>query len=250
MIWIIAGTSEGREIIDRISDLDSFIATVATEEGREFISSDNIIVGRMDYEDMKGFVSENNISSIVDLSHPYAKEVSDNAKRLGEEENIKYIRYIRKKTKKNPSAIYLKDFEEAYKYLSDINGTVFFTTGSKNIRQFESVRRKNRFIYRILPALESIKECNLNNISIKNIVAILGPFSKEYNKVMFSEYKADYVIMKDSGVKVGTLEKIKACEELNICPIIIGREDEEGTNSLDKIEEIIRKIHKNGECKE
>ena len=101
-------------------------------------------------------------------------------------------------------------------------------------------RHYNRFIYRILPALESIKIANKHHVSIKNIVAILGPFSKDYNKLMFSEYKSDYVVMKDSGVKGGTLEKIKACEELNIYPLIISREKEEGINNLDEVEKIIR----------
>lgn len=241
MIWIIAGTSEAREIINRIKDLDSYIATIATDGGKEFISSDKVVVGRMDYEEMKDFSIKNNISMIVDLTHPYAVIVSDNAKKLAKNLKIKYIRYIREKTSKTTKGIYLKSYEEAYEYLSKIKGIVFFTTGSKNIEKFEEVKGDNRFIYRILPALESIKKCNTSGVLMKDIVAILGPFSMEYNKIIFNEYKANYVVMKDSGVKGGTVEKIKACEELNISPIIIGREEEEGVNSLDKIEEIIRK---------
>lgn len=240
MIWIIAGTSEARDIIDRIKDLDSYVVTVATEGGKEFISSENIVVGRMDYSEMKSFVRKNEISLIVDLSHPYAKIVSNNAKKLGEDENIKYIRYIREKTIENSNSIYLKSFEEAYAYISHINGTVFFTTGSKNIGEFEKVRGENRFIYRVLPALESIKQCSDHKVPMKNIIAILGPLSIEYNKIMFCEYKADYVIMKDSGAKAGTIEKIKACQELGIPSIVIGREDEVGINNLDEIEEVIR----------
>lgn len=230
-------------MIDRIKDLDSYIATVATRQGKEFLSSENVMVGRMNYDEMKTFVRKYKISLIVDLSHPYADVVSKNAKRLGKEENIKYIRYIREKTKKSLyfQGVYLKNYEEAYEYLANIKGSVFFTTGSKNIGEFEKVRGENRFIYRILPTLESIRECNTYDVSIKNIVAMLGPFSTEYNKMMFYEYKVDYVIMKDSGSKVGTLEKMKACEELKISPIIIGREDEEGINNLDQVEKIIRK---------
>ena len=243
MIWIIAGTSEAREIINRIKDLNSYIATVATEEGKKIISStsDKVMVGRMDYGQMKNFVETKKISLIVDLSHPYADIVSKNAKELSDKENIKYIRYIREKTKVSSKAIYLKGYKKAYEYLSKVKGTVFFTTGSKNISDFEKIKGDNRFIYRVLPALSSIKTCNDENISLKNILATLGPFSMEYNKMMFSEYKADYVIMKDSGKKVGTLEKIKACEELNISPIVIEREDEEGIKNLDEIEAIIRK---------
>lgn len=240
MIWIIGGTSEGREIADRIKDLDNYIITAATDESREFIQDGNIRVGRMSYDEMWQFSLENNISLIVDLTHPFAKIVSDNAKKLADQLGIKYVRYSRERVKKRLSSIFLNSYEEAYEYLKDVKGTVFLTTGSKNIADFEKVRGDNRFIYRILPATESMDICKKNNILMKDIVAVLGPFSVKYNMAMFEEYGADYVIMKDSGDKGGTLEKIKACESLNIPAIIIGREEEQGLNDLDQVEKIIR----------
>ena len=247
MIWIIAGTSEGRETIERIKDLDNFIATIATDGGKEFINTDKLIVGRMSYEEMMKFSKERNIRMIVDLTHPYAKIVSQNAKLLAEELSIKYVRYTRDKVDNISNAISLKSYEEAYEYISNISGTVFFTTGSKNAVDFEKIKGDNRFIYRVLPALDSIKECVKHNISMKDTVAVLGPFSTEYNKIMFKEYKADYCIMKDSGEKGGTIEKIKACEELGIKAIVIGREAEKGINDLDMIEKIIREEANKGE---
>lgn len=239
MIWIIGGTSEARELVDRIKDLDNFIVTVATESGREFLNTDNIVVGRMSYEEMGEFIDKNNIDGIVDLTHPYAKIVSDNGRKIAKEKGIDYMRYAREKSNCQNGVI-LNSYEEAYEYLRDIEGKVFFTTGSKNIGDFEKVRGDNRFIYRILPALESIRECIKYNVHLRDIVAVLGPFSLEYNKVMFREYDVDYVIMKDSGITGGTVEKIKACEELGIVPIIIDRDDERGIDSLEELEHIIR----------
>lgn len=240
MIWIIAGTSEAREIINRTSDLESFIATIATDEGRDFISSDKVVVGRMNYDEMKDFSIKNNISLIVDLTHPYAKIVSSNAKDLAKKLNIKYIRYIREKTEETSSSVILASYEDTYNFLENIKGTVFFTTGSKNIGDFEKVRGNNRFIYRILPVIDSIEKCNSYSVDMRDIVAVLGPFSIDYNRIMFKEYKADFVVMKDSGTRGGTIEKIKACEELGIIAIIIGRENEKGINNLNEIEAIIR----------
>ena len=57
---------------------------------------------------------------------------------------------------------------------------------------------------------------------------------------MFKEYGANYVIMKDSGSTGGTMEKLKACKELGITPIIIDREEEQGINTLEELENIIR----------
>lgn len=240
MIWIIGGTSEARELIDKIIDLDDYIVTIATDDGKEFLKGTKFHVGRMDYNNMLDFITQNNVNMIVDLSHPYAKKVTQNAKKAANEKGIKYIRYIRKKALSTPKGIYLNSFEEAYDYIANIKGDVFFTTGSKNIGDFEKIRSKNRFIYRVLPTIESIKICKEHGVNMKDIVAILGPFSIEYNKAMFKEYNVDYVVMKDSGKEGGTLNKIKACEELDIKPIIIGRYEEEGYHNLDFIEKIIR----------
>lgn len=239
MIWIIGGTSEARKLVSKIDDLNNFIVTVATDSGKEFIKSDKLKTGRMSYEEMGNFIDSNNIEVIIDLTHPYAKIVSANAKKIAEEKEIDYIRYVREKSNYT-SGVILDSYEEAYEYLKNIKGTVFFTTGSKNIKDFEKVRGDNRFIYRILPALESINECIKYDIHIRDIVAAVGPFSLDYNKAMFKEYNSNYVIMKDSGATGGTLERIKACEELGIVPIIINREEENGISNLEELEDIIR----------
>ena len=70
MIWIIGGTSEGRIIVESIQDLDNFLVTIATEGGREFFPINNLVVGRMTYDEMVNFGKENKITMIVDLTHP------------------------------------------------------------------------------------------------------------------------------------------------------------------------------------
>ena len=240
MIWIIGGTSEAREIVADMGDLGDYIVTVATDEGKEFINTEKLLVGGMDYGAMEKFCMENKISLILDLTHPYAEIVSKNAEDVSGNLNIKYIRYTRPKTKINTNIINFRSYEETYAYLSTVSGTVFFTTGSKNIGDFEKVKGDNRFVYRVLPSVESLKVCKNHNISMKDIVAVLGPFSKEYNKAIFKEYDSKYCVMKDSGQKGGTPEKLQACEELGIIPIVIGRKFDNETEDLKLIEEIIR----------
>lgn len=243
MIWIIGGTSEGREIVSRIKDMDNFIITVATDEGRQFLDVKNLVVARLTYEEMASFIDENKIRLIVDLTHPFATIVSSNARKVAREKNIDYVRYVRPRLEdRHKDLICLDSYEEAYDYLRGIRGTVFFTTGSKNIGDFEKVRGSNRFIYRILPAMGSIELADQAGVSIRDLVAVLGPFSQEYNRIMFKEYGVDYCVTKDSGKKGGLEEKIEAASSLGIKTILIGREKEEGYSSLDEIEKIIRSI--------
>ncbi len=243
MIWIIGGTSEGREMVSRLGNLENFIVTVATDEGKEFLGVKNLHVGRLTYEEMGEFIDDNKIKLIVDLTHPFAVVVSSNAKNIAKEKGIDYARYVRPRLEDiDEDIVILDSYEEAYKYLENIVGTVFFTTGSKNIKDFEKVRGENRFIYRILPATESIELAKLSNIAMKDIIAVLGPFSHNYNLVMFKEYNVDYCVTKDSGKKGGLEEKLSAAKEAGIKTILIGREKENGYDNLDDIEKIIRSI--------
>ncbi len=239
MIWIIGGTSEARILVERLKDKDNFIVTVATVTGEEFIETENLEVGRMTLSQMNNFIKKYKIRVVIDLSHPYAKIVSQNAKKSAKENNIDYIRYMREKTKYN-DIIEVDSYKEAYSFLSNIKGTVFFTTGSKNIGDFEKIKGENRFIYRILPALESIEICKKNKVKLKDIIGFLGPFTLEMNRLMFKESGADYVLMKDSGNPGGTREKILACKSLAITAIIISREKEKGIGSLEVLEKRIR----------
>lgn len=239
MIWIIGGTCEAVELAEKIKGKHKYIITAATESEKEFIDNESLVVCRMDEKAMEDFIKRNSIKLVVDVSHPYAFDVTKNAKEASYKCNIEYIRYVRRKTADTKGFICLDSVQDCLKFLKTVNGCVFFTTGSKNIREFESVRGKNRFIYRVLPSTESIKQCLDNNVKMKDIIASLGPYSEDFNAAMFKEYGAKYVVMKDSGVQGGTDEKIRACRILNIKAVIIGRRDEDGISDID---DIIKKI--------
>lgn len=238
MIWIIGGTTETHELVARLKGKREYIITVATESGKEVLGDERVVVSRLSKEDMIKFIMDNNITTLIDMSHPYAVEVSKNAKEAAKNCGIEYIRYLRESAELE-GAIVFSNMEECMDFLKGIKGNVFFTTGSKNIKDFEKVRGENRFIYRVLPSLEGIEECVKNGLKLQDIVAILGPVSCELNEGMFKEYKSEYVVMKDSGIKGGTREKILACRKLGITPLVIGRVEEKGFDSIDKLVEMI-----------
>lgn len=235
MIWIIGGTTEARSLINKLNDKRSFIVSVATYSGAEMLECENVVVNRMNQYDMVEFIKEKDIDIVVDMTHPYAVEVTQNAKAACLQTDIKYIRFKRRESVLK-DCIYIDSIEKCVEFLIDIKGCVFFTTGTKNIKDFEKARGKNRFVYRILPSIFSVQECIDNNIKMEDIVAILGPVSEELNYQMFKDYKADYVVMKDSGKEGGTLEKIQACVRLGIPALVIGRQSmEEGLENIDDI---------------
>jgi precorrin-6A/cobalt-precorrin-6A reductase len=240
LIWIIGGTSEARSLIGSLTGKRDFIVSVATYSGAEMLEYENVIVSRMDQQTMVQFIKDQGIDTVVDMSHPYATEVTQNAKSACNEAGVEYIRYSRKASEAG-DCIYLDSINKCAAFLLNIKGCVFFTTGIKNIKDFEKVRGENRFVYRVLPSIFSIQECVDNNIKMEDIVAILGPVSEELNFQMFQDFKADYVIMKDSGKEGGTIEKIQACIRLGITPVVIGRQTtEDGLESINELLQVLR----------
>ena len=241
MIWIIGGTTESSILISRIKGLLKYVISVATYSGREVIDDEeheNVVVSRMNYEEMLEFIRVQNIETVIDMSHPYAVEVSENARLACENKKIKYLRFVRKKTEfKN--VVCVNSLGQCIEFLKVIQGCVLFTTGIKNIKDFEAIKDKRRFIYRVLPTIFSMQECASNNIKMKDIIGMLGPFSEELNVSVFKEYAADYVVMKDSGEVGGTPQKIDACFKCGITPVVIGRSFENGIDDMDKLLEMI-----------
>lgn len=238
MIWIIGGTSETAELIDAL-ERDDYVVTVTTYAGLERLSGYNVIESRMDLDEMKLFISRNAIDTVVDMSHPFAYETSENGKQASRSAGVRYIRYRRESADRSAGK-WFGSLEELKSYLSGVSGTVFFTTGIKDIPEFESLKGENRFIYRVLPTTFSIERCAECGVKIENIIAGLGPYTVEFNEAMFQNYGVDFVVMKDSGDRGGTAEKIEACRALNIEPLILGRRDAE--NGTDKISEILEMI--------
>ena len=80
-IWIIGGTGDSAKLTSAITAVTSdFVVTVTTPEARQLYDAGcKVIVGTMDEDSMVQFCHRYRISAIVDASHPFAVNVSQNA---------------------------------------------------------------------------------------------------------------------------------------------------------------------------
>lgn len=239
MIWIIGGTNESSEISRVFPYHKEITYTVATSESQEFLSSDNIFIGKKDTGEMVSFAQKYEIEAIFDLSHPFADIVTQNAKITANEVGIPYFRYVREENNRYDQCVYVSSYEDAYEYISKLKGVFLFTTGSKNVAEFQKVRGNNRFIFRVLPSVNSLKDLKDANVEMKDSLGMLGPFSLEMNRLLLREYKVDYLVTKESGKSSGVDQKIQACILEGVTPIVISRKSENGISSFEKLIESI-----------
>lgn len=235
-VAVFAGTTEGREICEFLTSKGiCFTAFTATEMGGELISAKaNIHVGRLGQDEM--ICELNTFDLIIDATHPYATEVTENIKHACNILGKKYIRLLRDESTVS-GAVYADSIDEATEFLKNTDGKIFVSTGSKEAEKYTVLDNfEERIVIRILDALEPINKCR--SLGYKNIIIGKGPFSIERN---LSDFKGcNWLVTKSSGTAGGFDEKIHAAKKLNINILVIKRPKEDGY-SMEQVKNMINK---------
>ena len=226
-VIVFAGTTEGYEISCFLSENQlPVLACVATEYGSKSLQENSCLhvqAGRLDEQQMRNLFFREKPELVLDATHPYAAEVTQNIRKACEETGVSYTRILRTGSEQQ-NAVYVRDAKEAAEYLKGTEGNVLLTTGSKELAVFTSVSDYNKRLFaRVLSLPSVIESCQALGFEGRNLIAMQGPFSKELNQAMLEQYQCKYLVTKDSGKAGGFLEKIQAAEALGVTAVIIGR---------------------------
>ncbi|MBC8585078.1 precorrin-6A reductase [Youxingia wuxianensis] len=241
---VFAGTSEGRKIIEYLLRCNACVhACVATEYGKELLDTqENLIIyaKRMDFDQMVQLIQSQRFDLVIDATHPYAKEVTENSKAACEKCKVRYLR-VSRPVKKIEGCIFVETIQKAAEYLSDTQGPILLTTGSKQLKAFTVIKDFSTRIYpRILPVPENIQYALELGYQGKNLICMQGPFSQEMNLAMLRQIHAAYLVTKESGDAGGFLEKITAAKTAGAVPIVVGRPAPQEGYTYEEILELLR----------
>ena len=125
-------------IRDRLLSEQSVRVTVcvATEYGQEVMEESQWIevrVGRMNQEEMEALIHAKDWLAVIDATHPYAKEVTENIKNACEHQGREVLRLLRNSNERTDQIHYVDSTEEAASYLNETAGNIFLNTGSKDL---------------------------------------------------------------------------------------------------------------------
>lgn len=255
MILVLSGTKDGNEIISLLKkEGHNVIASAVTKYGGSLAREagpDEVIVGALDQQDMIDLLEKNDITDVVDATHPFATQASNNAMRACEKQHIKYIRYERRSEElpDSPMIHRVRDFDEASKKAVEFGDTIFYTAGSRNLEKFIKTVKNNgkRLVVRVLPDPKIVKKCLALGIKPGDIIPMEGKNSFELNKRLFQEFEASVLVTKDSGKVGGTGDKIAAALDIEIPVILIERPEIEYKNMTQKYADILQLLtSKNG----
>lgn len=247
-ILLFAGTTEGRKIAEVCAAHQiPLLACVATEYGETLLPHAKgleIRTGRMDEEEMAGLMERECFAMAVDATHPYADCVTKNIQSACRRAGLSYVRLLRGESSAPRPAesrvVYKRSGKEAAAYLSQREGTVFLTTGSKELEEFSSMEGFGQRVYaRILPSPAMIQKAMELGLPGSRIIGMQGPFSKEMNEAMFRQAGASYLVTKESGAAGGFAEKMEAAFALGMTAVVIGRPTKETGKSLEETVDLL-----------
>lgn len=248
-ILIFGGTTEGRELAEFCSDNGiKACISVTTDYGAELLPQNKnikIIVGKLDYFQIKQFISENSFEFIIDATHPYAALATKNIKRACGELQKKYYRVVREKNSA-VSGIIADNIDDVVLYLNRSEKQILSALGSKELSALTNVNDyKDRIWARLIPAEGITEYCEKLGFDKNKIIFGKGPFSLEKNIQHIKASGAEILVTKESGAAGGYPQKVQAAKACGIEIITLKRPAENGFT----IKEMQKIIYKNGEIK-
>ena len=257
-ILIFAGTTEGRELAERLADAGvRCTVSVATEYGTQVLGTANgrtVLQGRMTQEQMEFLIREESFTCVVDATHPFATEVSEQIRKACEATGVEYLRLARDTERDMAEdapaggfGIYeAATMQEAAGILRNIPGNLFLTTGSKDLPLLtQEIGDPERLYVRVLPSVESLKICMECGIPVNHFVAMQGPFTQEMNVATLRQIEAGAVLTKETGKVGGFDAKLAAAKEVGI-PIVVVRNPERESKNTDRLtfDQILERLAK------
>ncbi|MCD4669880.1 MAG: precorrin-6A reductase [Actinomycetia bacterium] len=235
MILVFSGTSIGNKLIHRLLENGfKVLASYSSDIGKDSLNSRGSLAAdliinnsKLDNNQMLKLIRRHNIECIIDATHPFAENVSRNAIAAADKENLKYIRFERRKIseQKSNNIAYFDSFKEAKEYLKSLEGNILFTTGIKNIEIFKDIIKdpKKTVYIKILPTQESLEMCYATGVNVKQVIAYYGNWGTGMIKSFIMEKSINIIVTKQSGVSGGELEKIRSVKNLDCKLLIIRR---------------------------
>ncbi len=245
-ILVFAGTTEGRLLAEYLGrqKVPSYIC-VATEYGGQLINANEYLTvssKRLSHEEMGELIVHEQVSIVVDATHPYAVEVSANIKAACKSKDTEYIRLLRASInlEKDADTVTVDSVDEAVEFLKGTTGNILATTGSKELYKYTRIPDfENRVFARVLSTADVAKSCSELGFTGKHLICMQGPFSEELNTAMMKQFQAEWMVTKEAGKNGGYEEKIRAARKAGCKVVLIGRPVVETGRSLEEVKQYL-----------
>ena len=215
MILVFGGTTEGRKAAEVLEEAGkTYYYSTKTGEQDITLHHGQRIDGALDSEAMLAFCQEHDIRLIVDAAHPFAKQLHQTIIDVAAEAQIPIVRYDRIYPPRDPDITWIDDYSQIP---IDIH-TLLATTGVQSISKLKPLEAKGiKIYYRILPRESSISLAKAQGATDDQLC-----YYEDGNTI---DVDADAILLKESGLSGGFVEKVAAARAKGMRIIALKRPD-------------------------
>lgn len=220
-VLILGGTGDASKLAAKVANMTGIeaIASLAGATREPVTPVGNVRVGGFGgVAGLVNYLREIQIDVLIDATHPFANQISENAAQAAKEVGISRLLLNRPPWEKLPGDNWLEveNNIDAAAALENQSQRVFLTIGRQEISTFAHLQNI-WFLMRMIdpPKADSV---------IPNGVILYdkGPFSLEKERDILIQYSIDTIVSKNSGGNA-TYSKIIAARELGIKVIMVKR---------------------------
>ena len=229
-LWLLTGTGEGYVFAESLLK-EGWTITVSVVSERasipyKKIPLENILVGPLRSDDdirsviLNARTNQNGFHCVVDLTHPFAIEITPALSRVCQELDQPFIRYERSILDNSKNAFLIRSFRDLENYNLE-NKSIFLAVGVRKLQEAILVLKSSgaKVYTRVLANPDSVKK-TLSSSIIKENFAVLNPSlssSGNIEKALMRKWNIDGVVCRQSGGKTEILwHQICAGMKLNL----------------------------------
>ena len=213
MLLVFGGTTEGRKAVEVLEEgTGTYYYSTKTGEQDVVLHHGQRIDGAMNTEAMLNFCHVHDIRLIVDAAHPFAQVLHQTIACVAEKLQIPVIRYERIYPPRTNDILWIDNYQQIPRNIH----TLLATTGVQSIARLKPFEDEGmRIIYRILPRETSIHLAHQQGATDDQLC-----FYEDGQKI---DIEADAILLKESGVSGGFIEKVDAARKRGMRIIVLKR---------------------------
>jgi precorrin-6A/cobalt-precorrin-6A reductase len=234
VILVLGGTTEARELAAALHERGVPVTTsLAGRVTRPRLPPGEVRIGGFGGPDpLADWLSEHDVSRVVDATHPFAERISASAVAACAGAQVPLLRLERPGFSERPGDrwSWVENLDEAAAAIGGLGDRVLLTTGRQGLAAFAAV--KAWFLIRCVdppgPPLPAQHEILLDR----------GPYTLEGELALIDGHRIDVLVTKDSG-GVHTVAKLDAARARGLPVIVVRRPQRPAGSRVSTVEQAL-----------
>lgn len=194
-VLILGGTADALRIVSKIEGMDITYSLAGRTQNPNLPNCTVRSGGFGGADGLAAYLTENNIDSVIDATHPYAATMAANAAIACATTGISRAKYLRPEwqPEEGDKWISAADYLDAADILKDLGDRVFLSTGAQNLSEFAPLADKFFLLRAVQQPEQPIP------LEIFSIILSRGPFERSHESMLFAKYDIQVLVSKNSG---------------------------------------------------